>query len=210
MDIERIKTTYYYYQKAKSDALNRGFRMPKDFNAYLENMNSANKEKLIKVSNNFLTKWSNIDQYRYFTCGFKLFNKTFSYIKFLDDRILNYYITLDKNKKREITNIKKDLIVSAKHVKKWVNDNSKTLYDYIQTEDKENGRKLAVTDYIKGYIDTSFFVWLLTKGLILTDTDRGYLPYADEFGETYRKILFEIRNMTNFMNALEEKVNEKT
>jgi hypothetical protein len=130
-------------------------------------------------------------------------------MKFLDERILNYYITLDKNKKRETTNIKKDLVESAKYVKKWVNDYDKTLYDYIQIEDKENGRKLAVTDYIKGKIDTSLFIWLITKGLILTDTDRGYLPYANEFGETYRKIIFEIKNMTSFMNALEDKINEK-
>jgi hypothetical protein len=209
MDIERIQYTYHCFRRAQADNLGRGFKMPKNFEDHLGKMSEANKEKLIKASNYFLTKWSNIDQYRYFVCGFKLFKKSFSYMKFLDERILNYYITLDKNKKRETTNIKKDLVESAKYVKKWINDYGKTLYDYIQIEDKENGRKLAVTDYIKGKIDTSFFIWLITKGLILTDTDRGYLPYANEFGETYRNIIFEIKNMTSFMNALEDKINEK-
>jgi hypothetical protein len=167
-------------------------------------MKPINRENLIKISNFFLTKWSNIDQYTYFYCGFKLFNKRFSYIKFFDERVLNYYIVNDKNKKREVTNIKNSLIKSAKYVKK----NNKTLYEYLQKEDKENGRKIAVTDYIKGYIDTPFFVWLLKHGLVLADTDRCYLPYADEFGETYRKISFELNTIWDFMKKLETKINE--
>ena len=101
--IEQIQETYYLFRKAQADFNNRGFRMPKDFEAHFKKkLSLVNQKKLVKATNWFNTKWSNIDPYIYFTCGFELYKKRFSYIKFFEEKILLLYIQRDKNEKRQI------------------------------------------------------------------------------------------------------------
>jgi len=201
MNIEQIKETYYQFRKAQADFNNRGFRMPKDFEAHFKKkLSIVNQKKLAKATNWFNTKWSNIDPYVYFTCGFELYKKRFSYIKFFEEKILLLYIQRDKNEKRQIRVQKEKLIASAKFVKKYMRDNDmRTLNEYIDTND--GNQKLAVTHYLKNEIDASFFVFLLKKGMKLTDIDRSFIPYVSKHYRTINVMLVDIKSFLSKIEA---------
>lgn len=200
--IEHIEEIYYQFRKAQSDYNNRGFRLPKDFEDHFNiKFKEANKKALIKISGWFLTKWGNINPYDYFLCGFELYKKGFTYTKFFDEKILLLYKARDKNKKREIEITKKSLIKSALFVKKWMTENNASLYDYINT--REGNHRLAVEHYLKNKIDASFIVFLIRKGMILTDNDRALIPYVQE---NFRNIKYELDGMKIFVRKMEEKL----
>lgn len=201
--IDKIKEIYLQFRKAQSFAKNRGYRMPKDFEKHFnEKMAEVNRKALIKVTGWFLTKWQNIDPYTYFLCGFELFS-SFSYTTFFNEKIILLYIRKDKNNKRDINTTKKGLIKSAKFVKTWMNENNKTLSQYIHT--REENLRVAIDHYLKNKIDASFFVFLIKKGMQLTDEDRSLIPYIQE---KYRKIYFALNDIDDFLEKLEEKLNE--
>jgi hypothetical protein len=156
------------------------------------------RKAIIKITGWFLTKWQNIDPYGYFMCGFDLYKKNFSYVKFFDEKILLLYITRDKNKKRDINITKKKMIESAVFVKKWMVKNNATLYDYINA--REGHLRMAVDHYLKNQIDASFFVFLIGKGMILTDMDRSQIPYIQQ---KFRKIQFGLNDIRDFIKKLE-------
>lgn len=197
-DIERI---YRAFRRAQSDFNNRGYKIPSDFeNHFNTKFKENNKKELIKITGWFLTKWQNIDPYGYFLCGFELY-KSFSYMKFFKDKILLLYMTKDQNQKREIKITKKGLINSAIFVKKWMNENNCTLNEYMKLRD---GKQLiAIDHYLKNHIDASFFLFLITKGMILTDQDRSLIPYIQI---NYRKISFGLNDLKEFIVKLEEKL----
>ena len=204
MKIENIKETYYQFRKAQADYHNRGFRMPKDFESHFsKKLSKINQGKLTKISGWFITKWSNIDQYTYFRCGFDIYKHRFSYVKFFNEKILLLYKQRDKNEKREVRVNKKKLIESAKFLKKYMTDNEIiSLQEYIDTGD--GNRKLAVTHYLQNHIDASFFVFLIKKGMRLTDTDRGYIPYISKH---YRDINVMLgSDLKSFLLKIEERL----
>lgn len=204
MDLKDLEHTYYCFRKAQSDFKGHGFRMPKNFEEHLETkMKEQNKKKLINITRFFKTKWSNIDPYNYFRCGFELW-KSFSYIKFLDPKILKLYISRDKIEKRKTRLLKESMLESALYIKRWMKDNNVyTLQDYIKCE---NGNmSIAVQHYRKGKIDNGFFVFLLTKGLILNNNERNYVPYI---AQNYRKIRSNLEKLNEFTRIMEEKINE--
>lgn len=202
--IYEVEKIYYYFRKAQSEFNNRGFRMPKDFQNFLKNtLSKVNRQKLIKLTNRFNTRWNNIDPYKYFQCGFSLYKKNFSYIKFLEEKILKLYITRDKIEKRKIIAEKEKLIETAKFIKKYLNKNEIKLRDYIHKYDKDN-KRIILDHYVKGKIDNFFFIWLMKyKGLSLTDTEKAYIPYLSE---NYRKISMELKNVLSFLKKLESKL----
>lgn len=198
---DHIELIYKQFRKAQADFNNRGYRMPKDFEAHFnEKMSEQNKKALIKITGWFLTKWQNINPYKYFMCGFEL-NKNLSYTKFFNEKILLLYTTRDKNLKRDIRITKQGLIKSAGFVKKWMNENNSTLNDYMNT--REGHQKLAVDHYLKGNIDAPFFVFLLRKGMILTDNERSCIPYIQA---KFRKITFALNDIQDFLKKLGEKL----
>jgi hypothetical protein len=202
MDIEQIKETYYQFRKAQADYNNRGFRIPKDFESHFKKkLSQINQKKLVKATNWFNTKWNNIDPYVYFTCGFELYKKRFSYIKFFEEKIHLLYIQRDKNEKRQIRVKKEKLIASAKFVKSYMRDNDiLTLQEYIDTND--GNQKLAVTHYLKNEIDASFFVFLLKKGMKLTDIDRSFIPYVSKHYRTINIMLVDIKSFLDKIDIL--------
>jgi len=120
--------------------------MPKDFESHFNNkFKESNKKKLIQATGYFLTKWSDIDPYVYFKCGFELL-KGFSYFHFFDKKVMLLYQQRDKNKKREVKVVKEKLVESAKFVKRYMNDNNLSFRDYIDY--KEGNRSIAVKHYL--------------------------------------------------------------
>ena len=112
------------------------------------------------------------------------------------------YKTRDQNKKRKVKITKQGLVNSAKFVKKYMNDYSiNSLYDYIGMS--EGNQKIAVEHYLANLIDASFFVFLLNKGMKLTDHERGIVPYI---GTNYRRIMIELKEMKAFVKKLEGKL----
>jgi hypothetical protein len=200
MKIEQIENIYYKFRKAQASYNNRGFRMPKDFEKHFKTkLSTVNQKKLTKLTNWFNTKWNNIDPDLYFTCGFDLYKKRFSYIKFFEEKILLLYIQRDKNTKREARVTKEKLIESAKFIKKYMRDNEiLSLQEYMDTND--GNQKLAVSHYLKNNIDASFFVFLLKKGMKLTDMDRSYIPYISK---NYRNINIMLIDMKSFLSKIE-------
>lgn len=202
INIKQIEEIYHKFRKAQADFNNRGYRMPKDFPTHFRTkLSEVNQKKLSKITGWFNTKWSNIDPYLYFMCGFDLYKKRFTYVKFFNEKILLLYIQRDKNQKREVRVNKKKIIESAKFVKQYMKDNEIiSLQEYIDTSD--GNRRLAVTHYLQNKIDASFFVWLITrKGMKLTDTDRGFIPYI---AQHYRNINVMLNNMKPFLKKMDE------
>jgi len=198
---EHIEEIYFQFRKAQADFNNRGYRMPKDFELHFNTkFKEQNKKALIKITGWFLTKWQNINPYDYFICGFELY-KSFTYMKFFDEKILLLYKTRDKNKKRNVKITKKKLIESACFVKKWMNENNGTLYDYINS--REGYQRIAIDHYLKDKIDASFLVFLIKKGMILTDNERSVIPYVQA---NFRKITFALNDMKDFLKKLERKL----
>ena len=197
--INQIQDVYYAFRKAQADHFSRGYRMPKDFETHFnEKFKEQNKKKLIKITGYFITKWQSIDPYQYFLCGFQLYDKRFSYMKFLDEKIILLYKQRDKNKKREVRVTKQGLIESAVFVKKWLKQNDlETLDDYIHK--REGHRNVAVEHYLKNKIDASFLVFLIGKGMILTDSERSDLPYIQT---NFRKLKFNLEDMKEFLSKL--------
>lgn len=201
--IENIEKIYFKFRKAQADFHNRGFRMPKDFETHFKKkLSTTNQEKLAKITGWFNTKWSNIDPYTYFKCGFDLYKKNFTYVKFFNEKIFLLYVQRDKIEKREVRVNKEKLINSAKFLKKYMQENEiYTLQEYIDTTD--GNRKLAVTHYLKNKIDASFFVFLIKKGMKLTDTDRGFIPYVSKH---YRNINVMLNELRSFLDKIEERL----
>lgn len=200
---DHIERIYFQFRKAQSDHFSRGFRMPKDFEKHFNTIfKDQNKRALTKITGWFLTKWQNIDPYLYFKAGFELYDKRFSYMKFFKEKILLLYKTRDKNRKRGVKITKQGLIKSAIFVKKWLERNGQsTLEDYINN--REGNQRIAVDHYIKDKIDASFFIFLMQKGMILTDTERSVIPYIHT---NYRKILFELKEIPDFLKKMEGKI----
>jgi len=196
---DHIEKIYRSFRKSQADYLNRGYRMPKNFENHFNNkFKEQNKRALIKITGWFLTKWQMIDPYDYFKCGFELYDKRFTYVKFFKDKIILLYKTRDKNKKREVRITKEVLIKSAKFVKGFMkvyhlND----LDEYMSL--RIGNQRLAVDHYLKNMIDASFLVFLIQKGMILTDTERSLIPYVQK---NYRKISIELKENEQFMKKL--------
>jgi len=199
---EHIEKIYFEFRKAQADFNNRGYRMPKNFEEHFNaKFSEANKKALIKITGWFITKWNNIDPYKYFMCGFELFNKRFTYTKFFNDKIILLYKTKDKNEKRDIHITKQAMIKSGLFVKKWMEKNSKTLDEYINT--REGYQRIAIKHYLDNKIDAAFLVFLIQKGMILTDSERSMIPYVQK---KYRKIVFGLRDIEYFVKKLGEKL----
>lgn len=202
MNIEEIQKIYHAFRKAQADFNERGYRMPKDFEVHFNKMSEPNKRSLIKITGWFLTRWSNIDPFTYFQCGFDLYKKGFTYTRFFKEKIIKLYITKDKNRKREINITKIGLVNSAKFVKWYMADNNiSSLDEYIRKHD--GFHRIALDHYMKNKIDAPFFVLLLRRGLLLTDNERSLIPYISI---NFRKIVEELKEISSFVKELEKKI----
>jgi len=121
------------------------------------------------------------------------------YINICSKRVMNLYIVKDKNLKRKMGLNKKEIIKSAKFVKKYMNDNNIiTFKDYCSAT--IDNRKEIIDHYIHNKIDKFFLVWSIKTGyLYLSDNDRSQIPYITA---QYREILAEIDDINGFFDKL--------
>jgi hypothetical protein len=200
MEIQEIEKIYRAFRKAKAESQGTMHRLPKDFEKALNKLTEKNRKNLIKITGWFMTKWTNIDPYTYFKCGFDLIGKNFSYVRFFNKKILMLYISRDKIQKRNTRIDKEKLIKSAKFLKKYMRDNEiRTILEYVNKTD--GNRKIAINHFLKNFIDPAFFVFLMRKGLTLTEDDRGYLPYISK---NYRVLNLKLNDLESFLYKIEE------
>jgi len=195
-----IENIYYYYRKAQSSIKGKGFRMPKNFEEHFnKRMNSLTRESLRKATRYFNTKWSNIDPYNYFLCGFEVY-KTFSYNKFFDEKILNLYIRRSNIKKREMVikkkQMEKSVALLALYMKKFEISTLRGLCSKINGE----GNHAIINLYIKDKIDKFTVCWLIMRGYLkLNDNDMAVIPYISE---QYRNVTDVLKEINGFVEDL--------
>jgi len=183
---------YVAFRKAQAEASNRGFRIPKDFEKHMETkMSTKNREALLLSTKYFNTKWNNINIDMFFECGFEIF-KSFTYLQFFNQKVLNLYKVRDKNHKREMEVSKKGLLDSLKWVKQWISKNDVLdLKGYCRLRD--GSRSQIVEHYLHNHIDKYFVVQMIDKGYLkLTDEDRALIPYIVE---QYRECLYKLNEL---------------
>ncbi len=204
--LKDIEFVYYKFRKTSSEFNNRPYKLPKDFKSHLyKRMSKPNRDKLIKITKNFITKWERIDIEQYFRVGFKIFGKNFSYAKFLDSKIIDQYKVLDKNLKRDLSNNKKKFTNSVKFVKMYLSENGIDILKYCNKVDGDIS--LVVRHYMNNYIDKIFIVWLIKKGYFyLSDDEKMLVPYIVD---NYRDLFVKLDEMGDFLKKVERKfINE--
>jgi len=195
---------YSIFREVQARSKNRPYRLPKDFDKFLENrMSKKNREVLELVAKYFSTKWVNIDVEKFMGCGFELFGKNFTYTKFFNSKLMRFYIERDKNKKRKIELSKKEMVKSARYVKRYMqpirnNPNISLIREYCRKRDGEI--RLIVRHHVQGHIDKYFLVWMVSSGQItLTDDERALVPYV--IGR-YRDYVEDLKAVNPFLKKL--------
>lgn len=184
----QIIDVYVAFRKSQANFLNRGYRIPKDFDSHLSKMNKKNSDALKLITDYFNTKWSNIDPETYFDCGFSLL-KTFSYAHFFDERVINIYKTKDKNRKREMEITKDQILKSLKFAKNYILKNGiKDIKEYARLRD--GNELVCIQHYLTNKVDKYFIVMLIKQGLlILKDGDKLKIPYiVEQYRECVEKL----------------------
>lgn len=196
------KDIYTFFRRAQSSISNRGYKLPKDFDAWLEKLNPKSRENLHKVMVWFNTKWRDIDPQKYFCCGFEI-TKSFSYIHFFDERVLRLYIHKDKHQKRDIELSKKTLINSVKYIKQYMAYYKIPSFIVYCRSSKDN-RCFPVMHYLINKVDGFFLTWLMYSKLIdLTDDEMALIPYVLQH---YRKNVVKLLDMNDFLKQLKDKL----
>ncbi|MFW6173110.1 MAG: hypothetical protein ACOC5T_05140 [Elusimicrobiota bacterium] len=199
-----IKDVYASFRKTQSKYISRPYVIPKDFDQfYNDNMIEKNRKYLDLITKNFNTKWRHIDVDRYFSCGFELFGKNFTYVKFLDRRIIKFYIERDKSLKRSMALTKEEINKSFTFIKRYSNkrgfrNTSKLSILSQYCHSKEDNQTTPVRHYIKGKISKYVIVWLCNTGfMVLADEDRILLPLIVEKWREYVEELksVDIKNL---------------
>lgn len=195
---------YLTFRKVQARFNDRPYRIPKDFEHFLENrILKKNRECLELAAKYFSTKWMNIDIEKFMECGFELFGRNFTYIKFFNSKLMRFYIEKDKNKKRKIELSKNELIKSAKYVKKYMqpirnNPDISLIREYCRKRDGEI--RLIVRHHVQGRIDKHFLTWMISSGQItLTDDERALVPYVIE---RYRDYVEDLKEVNPFLKKL--------
>lgn len=182
--IYNIEDTYISFQKAKARFLSRPYRIPTKWENIWAKMTEANMYNLEMITKAFSTRWHNIDMDKFFDCGFQLFNKSFTYTKFYDKRILRLYVENDKQQKRNETNIKDKMVESFYFISNWMNERKHRDDISIYTQYcrmNEDGIRAPLRHYLKNNIDTHTLAWLMSKKyLVLQDYEKILVPLIVE------------------------------
>lgn len=201
-----VYSVYRAYMAAKKIARDGKCRYcnEENFEKKFDKMQLKQKEKLVLLTKMFVTVYQNIDVNRYMELGFELWKK-FTYNHFGDERLLNYYIQKDKNRKLEISTNKKLITASAKFIIRYCQDNDiKSLKEYCRK--RENFKSIPVVHYIHGNIDNILMTYLIYKRYILLDEDdKQTLTFIVERFRTLKANMFEI---IDFLEELEDLFDE--
>jgi hypothetical protein len=195
-----IEDIYTSFRKSQAGYNSRPYKLPKDFNSFLDKrISEKNKQCLELAAKNFNTKWRHIDIDRFFTYGFELFGKNFTYTRFFDKRLVRFYIERDKVIKRSMTltedEINKSLMFIDSYIKEMGFNKSRLspLSQYCQS--KDGNQSMPVVHFLKGKISKYIIVFLCNIGfLVLSDDDRILLPLIVE---NWRNYLEELKPLND-------------
>lgn len=188
---------YCAYRKANSLVNNKPYRLPKDWEAYKEKMNSANRKWLEVTTMYFNTTWSNVDLETYMKCGFEVY-KDFTYKHFTNSQVLSHYIHKDKVKKRKMNSEIQEIEDTFDYIKGFMVDVPRRagysqLQNFCKLRDGE--RRVIINMYMRGQIDTMTLVYCLSKRyLIMSDDERALVPYISQ---RYRELLDNLHSVKN-------------
>ena len=187
---------YYYFKKAA----NRPFRMPKDFDQYLENkITGKNKENLTKITQFFNTKWMNIDPLKYFQTGYQLLNKGFSYHKFFEQRILDFYIQSDKVSKMSLDVDKKKIINSFN----FIIENKDCPY-LVYIDKILDDKPILLVNYLSNNIDKFTFFYFVYTGQIKMKDD--YWALVPEINNNINELKVKIEELLPLFKKIVERI----
>lgn len=186
-----VEDIYIAFRQAQSRANERPYKIPKDFDKFLnERLSDQNRERLVLLTKTFNTKWRHIDVDKFFDCGFELFGKNFSYVKFFDRKVLNLYIEKDKNFKRSQRLTSIEIIEGLKFIQSYLKERNlfdirvSPLLQYCHT--KDNGQLAPIRHFLQNKISKYIIVWLISKRyLSLGDEDVILIPLISENYRTY-------------------------
>jgi hypothetical protein len=196
---------YREFIAAKASHQGRGYTLPKDWDRHFsEKMSKVNRDAIQKAANYFTTTWSNIDVGRFMRYGTELYGKSFTYTKFFKPELLNYYITKDKNIKREQEFNTGVVLDSVKFIIRYMRDNGiATLREYSRKRVKM--LKTPILHHIKGHVDKHTLVYLINRRyLLLDEEDRAQIPYVVQ---QYRDVLAEVKALDRLFSTIEFKIN---
>lgn len=201
---------YCAFRRAQANANDRGFRIPKDWDAFLLKMNKKNAEWLYKMMVHFNTTYSNIDIDEYMNCGFALW-KTFTYKHFCDQKIIDLYIQRDKIKKRRMETTKEEIEKTFDYIQTYLNDKPiRQGYSQLQNfcKFRDGEVRIIINKYNQNVVDSLTLVYCLYKRyLVLSDDERAIIPYINQ---RYRELCENLQPFLSYMSEKETELNEKT
>lgn len=198
---------YCAFRQAQAEFLSRPYKLPKNWEKFKKRLTKKNLDCLDQVTKKFNGTWYKICPHTYFRTGFNIFGKKFSYVKFFEKVVLKKYMQDDRLQKRDLTLSKKELINSAKFIRKYMSrkrTNPRVSLVRQYSVLTEGNASLPVIHYIKGYLDKFFLVWLMRRGLIIVgDDERAQIP---DIVANYREHLavLDKPGMSDFLEKLRE------
>lgn len=196
---------YVAFRKAQSEAKNRGYRLPKDWdNHFTYKLNKTAQDNLIQLAEYLNSLWRNVELEKYMECGFEVF-KGFSYHQFFNPKIMEKYRRNYRNEKLKEEANKKTLEKDVKFVKNFTKDKDTNGFTRVKYYGRlrENNLSIPIQHYIKGKISGYFIVWLISNGyLFLLDNDRALIT---DITINYRDMVADL-NKIEGVNALIDKI----
>ena len=199
---------YFAFRKAQANAKDRGFRMPKDWDAFLLKMSDQNRNWLEQAARYFNTKYSNINLDTYMACGFDIW-KGFTYKNLLHDKVIQLYINKDKTRKRQLEVSQREIEDTFNNITDFMVDRKRRPgYNQLQNFCKfRSGEvRICINMYVQGKVDVMTLAYCVNRGYIqLTDDERALSPYLVQ---TYRDIMDALEDVKPFIMEKESELDE--
>jgi len=198
---------YCAFRQAQAEFLSRPYTLPKNWEKFKKRLTEKNLACLEQATKKFNGTWYKICPHTYFRIGFNIFGKKFSYVKFFEKVILKKYMQDDRLQKRDLTLSKKELIKSAKFIRKFMSRKNPNLRLSLARQYSvltDGKASLPIIHYIQGHLDKFFLVWLMRRGLIkVGDDERAQIP---DIVDSYREYLavLDKPGMSDFLEKLRE------
>lgn len=190
------KDVYSIFRREQASFYNRPYNLPKDWDSFWngKKLNSRSKSLIKELTHRFNTNWNNIDPVEYIRCGFDLFKNRFTYIKFIDRKILNLYIERDKNKKRKLESSKKEIAENAKFIISFLKDKINPKFSVLNQYAKmKDGREtVCIKHYKQDKIGAYLIAWMIFNGYL--SLDKNDISTIPNIVENLRLIINKIKN----------------
>jgi hypothetical protein len=200
---------YFAFRKAQANANDRGFRMPKDWDAFLAKMNANNLNWLKQATMYFNTKYCNLDLDRYMECGFEVW-KSFSYKHFLHDKVIQLYIEKDKIKKRQMEVSQREIETTFNNIADYMRDKPmRPGYTELQSfcKFRQGELRILINMYVQGSVDLMTLTYCVNRGYIqMTDDERALSPYLVQ---RYRDLVLSLEDVKPFIMDKERELDER-